>query len=807
MIKNYFRIAIRGLVKYRQASLINIGGLAIGFASFILIFLYIQAELNFDKHWPDAEKIYRVSESVDYGDRYTDFAVSPFPLGPSFVEYFPEVEAATRLGFGRSRLIRFEETKFMVDNIHYADANYFQFFPHEFLEGSAASSLDGPDKIAISQEVKEKFFPNKNAVGQSVYLDTIPYMVSAVYKETSGESHLKPQVLIPVSAISQAARDAYNRDWTRLFGYTYLQFKSAGSISDFQSKLPAWIEKTIQPWRELHELTLTLDFKLQSLPSIHFQTDYDYDVKGNTDKRYIYIFSFVCAFILLIAAINYINLATARAIQRSKEVGVRKLVGAKRKQLIFQFLGESVIIALIALGISFLIVELLSPLFNNLTGKNIDLLKLFHTGAGRIQLVVIILSVLFIGLLSGVFPAFVLSGFKPISMVKQQFAGSDKKNSKTLSSGFFRKVLVVLQFAISVGMIIATLVVFMQMRYLQSRNLGFAGDQTMVIRYASQPKIIAQRDAVKKELTNHLGVLDAITTNDLPGYHHGRLTFYIDRDGKWEQEMVNFYQVDHDFEDMLDLQVVEGRFFSQEFPSDPNTSIVINEAAKRVFGKNPIGQRVACGLGVDGEIVGVVKDFNYTSLHQKVEPLVFMNKPERMRFFALKLDDQQMQSAMEHVKKVWTNFSTEYPYEYEFLDANFNAQYQREEKMQTIFSYFALVTVLIASLGLFGLSSYMAVQRQKEMSIRKVLGSSEIQVVKKFLGQFLIWVALGNLLAWPLAWWGLSAWLQDFAYHIELDIFPFLLAAVLSLAVAIITVSYHAFKTANSNPAEVLACE
>ena len=807
MIKNYFRIAIRGLVKYRQASLINIGGLAIGFASFILIFLYIQAELNFDKHWPDAEKIYRVSESVDYGDRYTDFAVSPFPLGPSFVEYFPEVEAATRLGFGRSRLIRFEETKFMVDNIHYADANYFQFFPHEFLEGSAASSLDGPDKIAISEEVKEKFFPNKNAVGQSVYLDTIPYMVSAVYKETSGESHLKPQVLIPVSAISQAARDAYNRDWTRLFGYTYLQFKSPGSISDFKSKLPAWIEKTIQPWRELHELTLTLDFKLQSLPSIHFQTDYDYDVKGNTDKRYIYIFSFVCAFILLIAAINYINLATARAIQRSKEVGVRKLVGARRKQLISQFLGESIMIAVLAMLISFLVVELLSPLFNNLTDKNIDLFNLLHTGAGRMQLLIIVVTVVLIGLLSGIFPAFVLSGFHPVSMVKQQFGSSNKRRGKTVSSGFYRKALVVIQFAISVGMIIATLVVFMQMRYLQSRNLGFAGEQTMVVRYASQPHIIAQREAIKKELTDHPGVLEAITTNDLPGYHHGRLTYYIDRDGKWEQEMVNFYQVDHDFDDMLDLEVVEGRFFSPEFPSDPSTSFVINEAARTVFGKNPIGQRVACGFGVDGEIVGVVKDFNYTSLHQKVEPLVFMNKPERMRFFAVKLDAKQMKTAMEHVKKVWTTFSTEYPYEYEFLDANFNEQYQREEKMQTIFSYFALVTVLIASLGLFGLSSYMAVQRQKEMSIRKVLGSSEIQVVKKFLGQFLIWVTLGNLLAWPLAWWGLNAWLQDFAYHIELNAFPFALAALLSIVVAIGTVAFQALKTANSNPAQVLACE
>jgi len=807
MIKNYFRIAIRGLVKHKQASFINIGGLSIGFASFILIFLYIQTELNFDKHWPDAEKIYRVSESVDYGDRYTDFAVSPFPLGPSFVDYFPEIEASTRLGFGRSRLIRFEEIKFMVDDIHYADANYFQFFPHKFLEGSAASALDAPDKIAISQEVKEKFFPNKNAVGQSLYLDTIPYMVSAVYKETSGESHLKPQVLLPVKAISQAAQDAYNSDWTRLFGYTYLKFKSTGSVSDFRSKLPAWIEKTIQPWREQHELTLTLDFKLQALPSIHFQTDYDYDVKGNTDKRYIYIFSFVCAFILLIAAINYINLATARAIQRSKEVGVRKLVGAKRKQLISQFLGESVIIAVFAMLISLILVELLSPVFNNLTDKNIDLLQLLQTAAGRLQLLVIVITVIFIGLLSGIFPAFVLSGFHPVSMVKQQFGNSNKSRGKNISSGFYRKALVVLQFAISVGMIIATLVVFMQMRYLQSRNLGFAGEQTMVIRYASQPHIITQREAVKKELTDHPGVLEAITTNDLPGYHHGRLTYYIDRDGKWEQEMVNFYQVDHDFEDMLDLEVIEGRFFSLDFPSDPTTSFVINEAARKVFGKNPIGQRVACGLGVDGEIVGVVKDFNYTSLHQKIEPLVFMNKPERMRFFAVKLDAKQIQPAMEHVKKVWTRFSTDYPYEYEFLDASFNEQYKQEQKMQTIFSYFALVTVLIASLGLFGLSSYMAVQRQKEMSIRKVLGSSATQVVRKFLGQFLIWVALGNLLAWPLAWWGLNTWLQNFAYHIELNVIPFALAALLSLTVAIITVSFQALKTANSNPAEVLACE
>ncbi|MEE4196955.1 MAG: ABC transporter permease [Bacteroidales bacterium] len=807
MFKSYVLIALRGLRKQKRASLINIAGLAIGFASFIFIFLYIQSELSFDKHWPDSEKIYRVSESVDFGDRYTNFAVSPFPLAPSFQSYFPEIENTTRIAFGRTRLVKHNEYKFMIDNIHYADDNFFSFFLHKFLEGSAVSALNGPDKIAISEEVKEKFFPGEEAIGKTLYIDTTAYMVSGVYACNQEESHLTPNILIPVSSFSQSMLDAYNRDWTLLFGYTYLKFQDKESIQSFKNKLPGWIEQTIKPWREQHELTLSLDFKLQALSSIHFQTDYDYDISSNTDKRYIYIFSFVCVFILLIASINYINLATARAIQRSKEVGIRKLVGAKRKQLIIQFLGESVLTATFALIVGCLIVELLLPSFNELTGKAIDLYSMLAHAKGRFQLLLILGTGIGIGLISGIFPAFVMSGYDPVSMIKQKFEKSSKKKSNGLSSELLRKILVVLQFTLSVAMIIATLVVFMQMQYLRTRNLGFSSEHTLVLRYASQPQIIAQRNAIKQELEKHPGVLDVITSNDLPGYNHGRLTFYIDKDGAWEQEMVNYYRVDHDFEEMLDLKVTEGRFFSPEFPSDPNTSFVINEAARKVFGKNPIGKRVACGRGVDGKIVGVVENFNYKSLHQQVEPLVLLNKPEIMRFFAVKMDEGNMRSAMQHIKKVWTTFSTEYPYEYQFLDENFNEQYQQEQKMQTIFSYFALVTVFIASLGLFGLSSYMAVQRQKEMSIRKVLGSSATQVVKKFLGQFLIWVALGNMLAWPLAWWGLNTWLQNFAYHIELNVIPFVLAALLSLTVAIITVSFQALKTANSNPAEVLACE
>ncbi len=801
MLKSYIISALRNIKRQKLSSMINIFGLALGIASFLIIFLYIKSELRYDKHWKDSNQIYRFSESIDYGKRAADYALSPFPLAPSLQDYFPEVNLATRISRSREyTTVKYEDKIFNITDVHYADTNFFKIFDYQFIEGNPNIALKDPNNIVISLRTAKKVLGNEPALGKVLKINDQPYTISGVINSHEFESHLEPNILRSTLTFPEDYQERLNGDWTLIGYYTYLKFNNEQSIHNFKSKLKDWHTKTIQPWLEHHELTYIIDFKLQALQEIHFLTQYDYDISSNTDNKYIYIFGYVALFILLIVSINYINLATAKSAKRANEVGIRKTMGASRRQLIFQFNGEAIIISLLSLIIAGLIIESILPVFNNLTGKNLSLIK----DISSFEDIGIAVGVtVLIGIISGLFPALVLSKYKALSIVGHDFFS---KHGKTKSINY-RKGLVIFQFIVTTTMIIATLVVFKQMSFMRKQNLGFDKDWLVVIEIPPGNELQQQLQVITSEMKKKPNVIDAAISNDFPGYNHGRLTFYIDENGKYRQEMVNYYRVDDNFTDILDIKMKAGRFFSKDYPSDPQTAIVINEAAKKVFGQNPISQKVACGLGVDGQIVGITSNFNYTSLHNSIEPLVFLYTPKSARYLGIKIKGSDISSTLKSIEKSWKQFDSSHPYIYRFLDDQFNSQYNSEEKMQTIFGYFSILTIILACLGLYGLSAFMAEQKKKEIGIRKVMGSSSLLIVKNFISQYLIWILIANAIAWPLAYFAMNKWLQNFAYRTNQTPYIFLIAAFITLVLALGTISFHAFKAANTNPADILRDE
>jgi len=806
MFKNYLITALRNIRRQRLSSVINIGGLAVGMASFILILLYIKDELSYDRHWKDSHQVYRIGESIDYGDRDADYAVSPFPLAPSLKAYFPEIELATRISAASEYTpVNRNGQIFNIPHVHYADTNFFKVFNYRFVEGTP-DALDQPNHVVLSLPTARKLFGEGSASGREIQIGSRSFQVAGVIDYSGSRSHLQPNILRSSLLFGGDYLKKLNGDWTYIGFYTYLKFRDQKGLEAFHDKLGEWHQATIQPWLEHHDLTYVIDFKTEPLQRIHFLTGYDYDMASNTDIKYIYIFGYVAAFILLIVSINYINLSTAKSANRANEVGIRKTMGAQKKHLVRQFLGESVMISLLAMVLGIILVELLLPVFNQLVDKDLTFTAQM-AGASGLDTLVIVLSVTFlIGLISGIFPAFVLSRYRALRIAGKNFWNMQKSKTGPLSLNL-RKVLVVFQFMVTVSMIVATLVVFTQMHFMRSRDLGFDKERVVVIDIPADRNIRQQLDAIQTEMKKVPGVTDVSASVDFPGYKNSRLTFYIDEEGKYRQEMINMYRVDDRFADILGIDVVEGRFFSKDHPSDPASAFVINEAAKEIFGENPVGQKMACGLGVKGQIVGVTSNFNYSSLHNPIEPLVYLYKPGEARYLGLKIGAGNIPGTLKNIQAAWKNFDSPHPYAYRFLDAQFDSQYKREEKMVRIFGYFSILTILLACLGLFGLSAFMAERRRKEIGIRKVMGSNAGLILRSFLKDYTLWVLLANVIAWPLVYYLMERWLQNFAYRTPIPYYLFVAAAGVTLLLATATVSYHAWKAANTNPADVLRDE
>ena len=785
MLKNYLKIAYRNLTRYKAFTVINILGLAVGMACTILILLWVQDELSFDKFNKNAESIYRVVEIQHYaGGTIFPVAVTPGPLAESLKDNFPEIENATRFNYSR-RVLRYKD-KIFNETVAFADPSFLKIFSYPLVTGNPDNVLNDLHSIVLTEKAALKYFGDENPVGKSIMIDdSLNLKVTGVLQDIPTNSHLRFDFLVPFEFLKNLGRKL--DEWGNNSFYTYVQLQQDAKVSDINKKIKDEIKK--------HNEGSVTDLELQQLLKIHLYSagKYTADIGGLGNIEYVNIFSLVALIVLFIACINFMNLSTARATKRAKEVGMRKVIGAERLQIVKQFYIESILFAFIALLIALAMSDLLLNAFNNLSGKEISLSSL-----GTTTIIGFILLTIFTGIIAGSYPAIYLSSFLPIKVLK---------SDKAVSGGgaFFRKVLVVTQFSLSLILIIGTLVITSQLDYIKNKDLGF--NRENVIELNINNSIRSNLEAVKNELKQNPKIISVAASNQNPTYVMNS-TSNFDWEGKNEKDeiLIHFMFGDKDFVNTFKMKMAEGRFYSKDFGSD-TSSIVINEEAAKIIGmKDPVGKTLTM-WGDKLTIIGVVKNFNFKPLETKIEPLVIRYSNDLLFSMFVRVKPGDLTGTIDYIKNVYKTFSPSAPFDYHFLDEDFDNLYRSETRMQTIFGYFAILAIIISCLGLFGLASYIAERRTKEIGIRKVLGANVFNLSYLLSLQFTKWVLISNLIAWPVAYFLINRWLQDFAYRVNISFWLFPLAGLLVLVVALLTISYQAIKAALVNPVKSLKYE
>lgn len=804
MIKNYLKIALRNLLKFKAYSFINIFGLAIGIAACMMILLYINDEMSYDKYNEKADQIYRVHTLGKLAGNTINIAVSPAPLGETLVKEYPEVIQYTRIMPNNTMLIRYKDNVFTETNFFWADSTIFDVFTIPFIKGDPKTALTQPHTVVLTEKLAKKYFGKEDPMDKIMnFEDGTPYTVKGVVKNCPVNSHFHYDIFASVASLGMDNTP----HWISNNLYTYVVLKKGVPGSVLESKLPDFARKYAGPqlkelfgasFDELRNSGNLYEFHTQSLSSIHLNSHLDYELEPNSDVRYIYIFSIIALFILFIACINFMNLSTARSAIRSKEVGIRKVLGSNKAQLVKQFLAESILMTFIAVVVSIALVEIFLPSFNHLAAREL------HTSYfnNLIAIPALILAVLVIGLIAGSYPAFFLSSFKPVTVLKGQL---NHNGGSWLRSG-----LVVFQFAISIVLFIGTFIIYGQLKYVQEKNLGFDREHVLVINRAWA--LESKAETFKNELLNNAHIINASNTDNLPGRIFGQIVFKPEESQSPQQYILAIMSTDYDFAKTLKLHLSEGRYFSKENSTD-SLAIVLNESAVQLMGiKDPLGKRVILpgptpGQNASFTIVGVLKDFHFESLHQKIRPLAILLNRGQTSYLPVRIRPADVSGSISYIEKEWKKFVPNKPFEYFFLDDDFNKLYQSEQKTGEIFTVFSILAIFIACLGLFGLAAFTAERRTKEIGIRKVLGASIPGIVVLLSKEFTKWVLIANIIAWPLAYYFMSSWLQNFAYRISPGLFTFILAAIIALFIALLTVSFQAVKVAVANPVNALRSE
>ncbi len=804
MFKSYLKIALRNILKYKAYSLINILGLAVGMASCILILLYVHDELSYDKYHEKADQIYRVTREWFNSDGSSNLHlghVAP-PIGPLLKNDFPDLQHVVRMASGGRPLVRYQDKIFQEERFYFADPEIFEVFTLPIIQGDVKAALADPRNVVISPAMAEKYFGGEDPIGKVVNVDNqADLKVSAVMAEIPYNSHFHFDFLGSMRVLEQAYGEQEFKNWGSNNYATYLLFPKEYPVENFKEAIPAFIgrhhpdgEKAI-PQTTLH---------LQRLTDIHLHSQLDSEIEANGNIVYVYIFSAIAFFLLMIACINFMNLATARSANRAKEVGLRKVVGAERMQLIKQFLGETVVMALISLFLALVIVEAALPKFNAFAEKE---LALRSQGALFVFSSLIGIA-LFVGIIAGSYPAFFLSRFQPVAVLKGQKIGTTRSR--------FRSALVVFQFAISIILIIGMGIVYNQLEYCRTKNLGLNKEHIIVL--PTDQGMISRYVDIKNQLLQHPHIANVAASKRVPS---GRL---LDSSGGSIPDGDNYLplefrianvRVDHSFIDTYGIQMAAGRNFSVEFPTDSTEAFILNETAVKKIGwlsaDAAVGKAFQYGSR-KGRIIGVVKDFNYESLHQPVTPIVMYIVPQSFNSISVKIRPERPEdiaATLDFLKQKWQEFRPNFPFQYSFIDERYEELYQSEHRLGQIFGVFSLLAVFIACLGLFGLASYMAEQRTKEIGIRKVLGASMGSIVLLLSKEFTRLVIVATLAAWPIAYYAMNNWLQEFAYRININdqTATFLLAAVLAFGIALLTISFQSIKAALGNPVKALRYE
>ncbi|MDA3812718.1 MAG: ABC transporter permease [Candidatus Cloacimonetes bacterium] len=802
MFKNYLKIAYRNIIKQKAYSFINIFGLALGLTACILVGLYIFQDFQYDNYHDNGDNIYRVSLKAILPGGTMHMAQTSAPVAPNLEQNFPEIEKISRIYFSKDDLITYEEKKFYEEEIIFADEDFFDIFSYVTLQGDPNKFLKKENSIILSRKMADKYFGTENPVGKIInYNNKIDFEVTGVIENVPVNSHFTFDMVATYKTLADLPKGNYLDQWTATFGsYTYVMLHPETDIEQFVNKVdPFLIEKL-----EMEDVITKLVI-LQPIESIHMFSDLDDEINPNSSITYIIILGSISLFILILACINFINLTTARAVKRAREIGIRKVFGAFKLQLIRQFLGESILITLIALAFAFVFVELIEPAFSQLIGTTLiyscfNNVSIFFT---------VVATSLIIGVLAGLYPSFVLTHYQPALVMKG--ATSSGKSS----SAILRKSLVLFQFSISIILIIFTILINQQINFMRNFDMGFDKDQVVILK--TPVRMSKNSETIKNEINAIPGVIESSASLGVPMMGGGFGTNLTpDMEHKDEEFRISVKMIDSNYLDFYNIPLLAGRKLSELSGANFRTITMVNETTVKKLGftsnEDAIGHAYTIGLSDGGkpfepEIIGVIQDFHFRSLHEEVSPLLFMNWSFLFQEVSIKISPDNVPVTLKEIQNVWEKFYPAHPFDYSFLDEKIDKMYKAEEKSFRVISTFSILAIIIACMGLLGLTFYTTEQRRKEIGVRKILGASIPNIIQKISAEFLKLVLIANLIAWPVSYLLINKWLASFPYKVGINILVFFTAGAIALGISLITIGFTVTRSAVSNPIESIRYE
>lgn len=789
MFSNYVKVAIRNLLRQKGFSFINIFGLALGITCTALIGMWVNDELSYDKFNHDYERMYRITATLP--EMKVHAAVTPTPLAEAFKAGIPEIEEAVRISSLNNDLLTVGDQKFEEKHILYADSNFFRVFNFPFIRGNAEQALQKPEGIILTEKMAVKYFGTTDALDKTIRKGDNVFTVTGVLANIPANSHLQFDFVQPMRFLARTNRDLKDNVWDNYNWYTYIKLtdKAGQTPSDIAN-----LEKKMQDIYKAHEPVLKVAFILQPLADIHLRSNFLADLPGGGKAQNVYIFAIVAVFILVVACLNFMNLATARATRRAKEVGLRKVVGAIRTHLAWQFLAESLLVALLALVFALVFIYIALPYFNELGGKNLSL------DFTNLRIILGLLGITVItGLLAGSYPALYLSGFMPAKVLKG--------NATTGASGsVFRNTMVVIQFAVSISLIVGTAIVYNQLKYIRSMNLGY--DKENLLYIPMKGEMWSKYESLRTRLEGNPLTSNYSFISEVPTSNSGA-TVSVEWAGKDPNTQPLFFNsaIDENFGEVFKVTFLEGRGYGENAKAD-SSNIILNEAALKVMGM-PLDKAVGTKITVwnrERTIIGIVKDFNFKPVQEAIGPM-FLNRNTWGGYAMIRTKPGEVESTIKVLEDIAKEMSPGYPFEYHFLDQDLDNMYKAEQRLGSLFNVFAVLAIVISCLGLYGLSAYLAERRTRELGIRKVLGASGFQLVYLLSTTFTRPILVATVIAIPIAWYGMNEWLKGFAYHVDIDWTIFVIAFLSALIIAWLTVSFESIKAATANPVNSLRSE
>ena len=806
MFKNNMKVVLKNIRRQKGYSFINIFGLAAGMAVCILILLYVNFELSYDKYHENADDIYRVYSTYKIGERYRQPACIPGAVGPAISENIPLVKDYVKifnpLMFENSTIIKYGESLYEENGFLAADPGFFEFFTYEFMIGDAETALNEPGSVVITEQTAEKIFGNNDPVGETLlienaFLSPTAFTVTGVLKNIPPNSHFRFNYLFGTSSYGPEVNDLVNH-WRVDAFYTYIQLQKDADNNEIEEQINQIYKQNVSS--DVDSPITDKRFHLQKMTDIHLRSNLTKELGANSHIGYIYSFLIIAVFILLIACVNFMNLMTARSTHRAREVGMRKVLGAYRGQLIRQFISESIIFSLFGLLFALILVSLLLPVFNNITELELPFNKILNTNIITFLLIMVLIT----GVISGSYPAFFLSSFKPAVTLKGASSGNLKKV-------FFRKALIVFQFAVSGALIAGTIIVYNQLHFMKKKDLGFDKEQVLVV----ASKELSNRrkgEVIKNAFLQAPGVKEITISSSVPGSNMNILYAHPEGYGENQMEIMRILAVDYNFIPIYNIKLLEGRNFSPDYATDFEACIINETAVSTLgWGNNAVGKKIRSVYHNNAflNVIGVAKDFHQFSLNTRIEPMIiYLRSNNYGLYLSLKVDIESVPETITSLRNTMKEFEPGRDFEYFFLDEYFDRQYRKDDRLSTIFTYFSLITILVACLGLVGLAAYLGEQNRKEISIRKVLGANESGLILKFSNNFSGAVILANLISWPLTYFILKKyWLANFAYRIDIGPTVYILTGITTILIAFISISYQAIRAARTNPVDVLRSE